>query len=283
MNQLQDQQPCGDLCRFLSSDHQRHVIHAIMNEESGILVNKANQGKVGDKKYLVSSSWWRQWCDFVNFDQISNQMRSSTQSKRFSENQGQLDLTQIISQAPLYLSNIKNFNKSSGTSSQRQQISLEVNQPNIQNRFEDEQFPNESARVREANFMNELINLKKITPTSINLPESYEKPGMIINKLLLRDGRSMNLKENIIEHHDFEAVSVNVWRHLYSWYSSDWCIMRYLKRDRINGQGVYLDLYPEVYNYHTTNNDYDDMDVDQDDENSVRTLDKMILSVPAQI
>ena len=56
----------------------------------------------------------------------------------------------------------------------------------------------------------------------------------------------MNLKDNIIEHFDFEAVSPAVWRLIYSWYSADWCIMRVLKRDRVNTKGVVLDLYPEL-------------------------------------
>lgn len=56
----------------------------------------------------------------------------------------------------------------------------------------------------------------------------------------------MNLKENIVEHFDFEAVSPNVWRFLYSWYSADWCIMRFVKRDKVNSFGVVLDLYPET-------------------------------------
>lgn len=56
----------------------------------------------------------------------------------------------------------------------------------------------------------------------------------------------MNLKDNIVEHFDFEAVSPTVWRYLYSWYSADWCIMRFIKRDRVNQAGVFLELYPET-------------------------------------
>jgi len=55
----------------------------------------------------------------------------------------------------------------------------------------------------------------------------------------------MNLKDNIIEHFDYEAVGSAVWKHLYSWYSADWCIMRYLKRDKVTRKGLMLDLYPE--------------------------------------
>lgn len=39
-----------------------------MKEEQGCLINKANQGRPGDKKYLISAQWWREWCDFTNFD-----------------------------------------------------------------------------------------------------------------------------------------------------------------------------------------------------------------------
>jgi hypothetical protein len=42
------------------------------------------------------------------------------------------------------------------------------------------------------------------------------------------------LRENIFEHYDFEALYPNVWSHLYSWYSADFCIARYLKLDAFN-------------------------------------------------
>ena len=44
----------------------------------------------------------------------------------------------------------------------------------------------------------------------------------------------MLLKDNLVEHFDFIAVSAEVWRLLYSWYSSDWCVARLLKKDRTN-------------------------------------------------
>jgi hypothetical protein len=72
------------------------------------------------------------------------------------------------------------------------------------------------------------------------------KPNTLNFRSLLKDGRSMSLKENIIEHFDFEAVTPGVWRLLYSWYSADWCVMRLLKRDRVNAFGCVLDLYPEI-------------------------------------
>ena len=36
--------------------------------ESNTLINKANNGLPNGRKYLISAQWWRQWCDYVNFD-----------------------------------------------------------------------------------------------------------------------------------------------------------------------------------------------------------------------
>ena len=40
-------------------------------------------------------------------------------------------------------------------------------------------------------------------------------------------------------------VSLDIWNHLYSWYSADWCIYRLIKRDKANNYKIHLDLYPE--------------------------------------
>ena len=24
-------------------------------------------GKIGEKKYIITSHWWRKWCDYANF------------------------------------------------------------------------------------------------------------------------------------------------------------------------------------------------------------------------
>ena len=89
----------------------------------------------------------------------------------------------------------------------------------------------------------------------------YLKPGMIENADLLKDrsvvqrGRSMNqqmsniyasLKEEVMEHFDFEAVPFEVWRYLKAWYSCDIALLRFLKRDRLlNRNQLFLELYPE--------------------------------------
>jgi len=49
----------------------------------------------------------------------------------------------------------------------------------------------------------------------------------------------------LIEHYDFEALYPSVWKHLYSWYSADIQIVRYLKKDVLNRHVMILDLYPD--------------------------------------
>jgi hypothetical protein len=51
------------------------------------------------------------------------------------------------------------------------------------------------------------------------------------------------LKDDLIEHHDYEAVSQNLWKYISSWYSFDYVISRYLSYDG-NTDKTYLDLYP---------------------------------------
>ena len=71
----------------------------------------------------------------------------------------------------------------------------------------------------------------------------YSRPNHIENKNLLLEGNCMLLKPNLMEHHDYVCVSSEVWKYLYSWYSCDWSIVRYLKRNKSNDT-IYLDLYP---------------------------------------
>jgi len=73
----------------------------------------------------------------------------------------------------------------------------------------------------------------------------YESPGMITNKELLLDTKIIQLKENLIEHFDYEVVSKDVWQRLYSWFSADYCISRFLEKDNVNSKKIVLELYPE--------------------------------------
>ena len=55
----------------------------------------------------------------------------------------------------------------------------------------------------------------------------------------------MRLKDNLIEHFDYESLYPIVWKHLYSWYSADIQLVRNLKKDALNRHVMILDLYPE--------------------------------------
>ncbi|CDW89100.1 ubiquitin carboxyl-terminal hydrolase 32 [Stylonychia lemnae] len=290
------QEVCGDLCKYLQSDQQRNIIHKIMLKENGTLNNKANSGKVGDKKYLVNALWWRQWCDYVNFDQTDFSSSSLNGSNK------QFNITQIIP------NNQQNFIESKQQSqnkfaSRKMILANESSQPISKIQQTEESVPSESARQRQDRFRAELMNLKKsksrererassdyrehpVVPLpqntlreSLNIQQNqYEKPGIIQNQDLLKNGRSMHLKDNIVEHFDYEAVPALVWKYLYSWYSADWCIMRQMKKDRVNAFGVFLDLYPELNPYVTDDNIIDDFD--NSDNGSNDSLERMMLSIP---
>jgi len=60
----------------------------------------------------------------------------------------------------------------------------------------------------------------------------------------VKKGLKQQLKTNLIEHFDFEALIPLVWKHFYSWYSADVQIVRKFKRDLHNRKVMRLDLYP---------------------------------------
>ena len=63
--------------------------------------------------------------------------------------------------------------------------------------------------------------------------------------LLLDVGLSM-LKPDLIEHHDYEAVSQEMWKYFSSWYAYDISIPRYLAYD-IKTEKTFLELYPKFH------------------------------------
>jgi hypothetical protein len=77
--------------------------------------------------------------------------------------------------------------------------------------------------------------------------QMYQKPDKIENESLLLQrnidgndnkqviGTMRGLRENLFEHYDFEALQPNIWLHLYSWYSADTQIARYMKSDVLDG------------------------------------------------
>ena len=57
---------------------------------------------------------------------------------------------------------------------------------------------------------------------------------MISNRCILKAGRSIELKDDLVEHFDFIVISCDVWKLLYSWYSADCTIVRFMRRDQTN-------------------------------------------------
>ena len=66
------------------------------------------------------------------------------------------------------------------------------------------------------------------TSNTLNL---YARPGMIENNSLLQKSNCVLLKPNLIEHHDFIALPMAIWKYIYAWYSCDWSIVRFLQKD----------------------------------------------------
>lgn len=80
---------------------------------------------------------------------------------------------------------------------------------------------------------------------------------MIINKDLLCEGYfadpkaleyEIDLKANLLEHHDYEAVSRQIFEVLNSWYGCDYEIFRVLRPNPFGDGKMYLDLYPSRFN-----------------------------------
>lgn len=38
-----------------------------VKDSSLAFVNQANLGQISEKKFIIHASWWRKWCDYVNF------------------------------------------------------------------------------------------------------------------------------------------------------------------------------------------------------------------------
>lgn len=55
----------------------------------------------------------------------------------------------------------------------------------------------------------------------------------------------MNLRSNLLEHFDYEALPWRVYKYLKQWYGIDYEIVRYLKQDPIQRDQIFLDVYPE--------------------------------------
>lgn len=65
-------------------------------------------------------------------------------------------------------------------------------------------------------------------------PESLEQDG----------DNGFKLKENLLEKHDFEAFSEEIFKTLAEWYGCDFEIPKMLRLDPSQPYQVFLDIYP---------------------------------------
>ncbi len=82
----------------------------------------------------------------------------------------------------------------------------------------------------------------------------YQRPDRIRNALLVKDLSQVainqinnvyfQLRENLMEHFDYEAVPFDLWRLFKAWYGCDVALLRFVKKDEVMAQ-LFLDLYPE--------------------------------------
>ena len=79
---------------------------------------------------------------------------------------------------------------------------------------------------RESVFVKLLEEQKRVQ--SIDQRRIYKYPGPVKNAELIVPGQSMNLRENLLEFHDYVALPNSLWRCIYAWYGADYSIERYL-------------------------------------------------------
>ena len=55
----------------------------------------------------------------------------------------------------------------------------------------------------------------------------------------------ISIKENLIEHFDYQQVPMEIWAYFKAWYDYDFSLLRFIKKDKMNQDKLYLELYPE--------------------------------------
>ena len=53
------------------------------------------------------------------------------------------------------------------------------------------------------------------------------------------------LRNDLIEHFDYEAVNQEIWQYFKAWYGTDLQVLRFIKCDNVNRNQLFLELYPE--------------------------------------
>lgn len=56
--------------------------------------------------------------------------------------------------------------------------------------------------------------------------------------------KNVFLKDNLLEHLDYEAIPKHIYSYIKKWYGTDYEIIRFMKKNPENEDVFYLDLYP---------------------------------------
>ena len=102
-------QCCGEYCRNLNPDEERNIILEVLKDSIALhfenlkgqayeefrtsMVSDVETAKYtarhfnsmnminaqeNDRRYLISAAWWREWCDYTNFDLSQLQLKNSS-------------------------------------------------------------------------------------------------------------------------------------------------------------------------------------------------------------
>ena len=67
---------CGLYCQYTTSDVQRNIIATVLKQyfkKKPFIYTEAimgNTGECGNEKMIITSKWWRDWWDYVNFESL---------------------------------------------------------------------------------------------------------------------------------------------------------------------------------------------------------------------
>lgn len=180
---------------------------------------QAKFGCLGDRKFLISASWWSKWCDFVNFTPDEHGLTFPKESFRDEllndvHEEDDADLS-----VALRVESVETIN------------SLHRHQDRLDNLlglsiFKQSSFMTLSEAIENDNEVSQLL---------------YERPGIIENAALLDSSAQYRneIKKTVVERFDYEVLPHSVWQHLYSWYSADVTICRRLAIDTsVGGRGA---------------------------------------------
>ena len=215
-----------------------------------------------DSRFLISSTWWQEWCDYTNFDMnqllecygltsklMDPVLKSKEATPKEERGRRRRDSENELKEERSAASKLEDQMKLELQAIKRKK-SLERMKRKVES-FKSSDFQRQVSVEEMSNFK---LPLNDSNNGSLKV-EEYKKPGKIRNQPLLSNSNRyqstlvntnyISLKPNLIEHHDYVLVPADVWAYFKSWYDFDFALLRYIKRDQMNHDKLYLELYPE--------------------------------------